>query len=138
MAAVRLGRTPAILVREAVGPRLSSIGRPAAPGRAATGFSGRPPGPGPVRIAPGAIMGGTLPPAGEPLQRLPPAEARPWTWVEPIRLTASSTPGQTLPKRGCSAKTAPGTAAPTRKTPSAGLFNGPPLAAFFVFDIPPT
>src|SRR5712671_2800954 len=70
-------------------------------------------------MAPAAIMAGTLSPAGEPLHRLPPAEARPWTWVEPIRLTASSTPGQTFPKRGCSASTAPGTAAPTRKPPSA-------------------
>ena len=35
------------------------------------------------------------------------------------RLTASSTPGQILPKRGCSASTAPGTAAPMRKPPSA-------------------
>src|ERR1700730_7793620 len=70
-------------------------------------------------MAPAAIMAGTLSPAGEPLHRLPPAEARPWTWVEPIRLTASNTPGQTLPKRACSASTAPGTAAPMRKPPSA-------------------
>ena len=64
-------------------------------------------------------MAGTLSPAGEPLHRLPPGEARPCTCVEPIRLIASSTPGQTLPKRGCSASTAPDTAAPMRKPPSA-------------------
>ncbi len=68
-------------------------------------------------------MAGTLSAAGEPLQRLPPAEARPWTWVEPIRLTASSTPGQTLPKRGCSASTAPGNGGADAKTAIGGLLD---------------
>ncbi len=47
-------------------------------------------------IAPAAISGGTLSAAGEPLQRLPPIEARPRTWIEPISLTPSSTPGHAL------------------------------------------
>ena len=93
--------------------------RPGPAGTASTGISRRPFGPATVTMAPAAIMAGTLSAAGELLQRLPPADARPCTWVEPIRLTASSTPGQILPKRGCSASTAPGTAAPTRKPPSA-------------------
>jgi hypothetical protein len=47
------------------------------------------------------------------------ADARPCTCLEPLKLTASIRPGQTLPKRGCSANTAPETAAPIRKPPSA-------------------
>ena len=70
-------------------------------------------------MAPAATIAGTLSPAGEPLQRLPPADARPCTCLEPIRLTASSTPGQTLPKLLCSASAMPETAAPMRKPPSA-------------------
>jgi hypothetical protein len=31
-----------------------------------------------------ATIAGTLSPAGEALQRLPPVVARPWIWVEPI------------------------------------------------------
>ena len=101
-----------------ISPGLKLV-RPGPAGTCSTGISRRPFGPCTVTMAPAAIIAGTLSPAGEPLQRLPPAEARPWTWVEPIRLTASSTPGQTLPKRGCSASTAPDTAAPMRKPPSA-------------------
>ena len=84
-------------------------------------------------MAPAATIAGTLSPAGEPLQRLPPAEARPCTCLEPIRLTASSTPGQTLPKRGCSASTAPETAAPMRKPPSA-VCSMPVISAIFLMS----
>src|ERR1700751_1058833 len=70
--------------------------RPGPTGNFSTGSSRRPFGPWIVTIAPAAIIAGTLSPAGEPLQRLPPAEARPCTCLEPIRLTASSTHGQTL------------------------------------------
>ncbi len=51
-------------------------------------------------IAPAAIMAGTLSAAGEPLHRLPPIEARPLTWIEPISLTPSITPGQALQSAG--------------------------------------
>ena len=70
-------------------------------------------------MAPAATIAGTLSPAGEPLQRLPPADARPCTCLEPIRLIASSTPGQTLPKLLWSCSAMPETAAPMRKPPSA-------------------
>ena len=71
-----------------------------------------------VTMAPAATMAGTLSPAGEPLHRLPPGVARPWIWVEPIRLVASTTPGQTLLTLACSRSAAPETAAPIRKPPS--------------------
>ena len=73
--------------------------RPGPAGTSSTLISRRPFGPCTVTTAPAATIAGTLSPAGEPLQRLPPAEARPCTCLEPIRLIASSTPGQTLPKR---------------------------------------
>ena len=72
--------------------------RPGPAGTSSTLISRRPFGPCTVTTAPAATIAGTLSPAGEPLQRLPPADARPCTCLEPIRLTASSTPGQTLPK----------------------------------------
>ena len=68
-------------------------------------------------MAPAATSAGTLSAAGEALHRLPPAEARPWTWVEPIRLIASTTPGQVLRSFLCSPITAAGVAAPMRKPP---------------------
>ena len=63
-------------------------------------------------VAPDAINAGTLSPAGEALQRLPPNEALPCICSEPINLKASRTPGQLLPKSSSSSKTAPATAAP--------------------------
>ncbi len=62
---------------------------------------------GPIRraVAPAAIIAGTLSAAGEALQRLPASVARPWIWVEPIRLAASTTPGQAA--RGPHARPAP-------------------------------
>src|SRR6516225_5273309 len=93
--------------------------RPGPTGTSSTFIWRRPFGPCTVTTAPAAIIAGTLSPAGEPLQRLPPADARPSTCLYPIRFTASSTPGQTLPKRGCSESTAPETAAPRQKPPSA-------------------
>ncbi len=46
-------------------------------------------------------------------------EARPWTWVDPIRVAASTTPGQAAPSAGCSPSAAPGVAAPmTKLSPS--------------------
>src|SRR3989304_5381250 len=95
-------------------PRLASIGRQAAEQAAAglgsAGASGvgplrgpagtpsaltsrRPFGPCTVTTAPAAIIAGTLSPAGEPLQRLPPAEARPRPCLETIRLIAPGRPG---------------------------------------------
>ena len=82
-----------------------------------TGRSRRPLGPTRVATAPAAISAGTLSAAGEPLQRLPPSVARPWTWVEPIRLAASTTPGHTCFRWGCSFSSAPVTAAPIRQPP---------------------
>ncbi len=93
--------------------------RPGPAGTSSTFISRRPFGPCTVTMAPAATIAGTLSPAGEPLQRLPPADARPCTCLEPIRLTASSTPGQTLPKLLWSASAMPETAAPMRKPPSA-------------------
>ena len=71
-------------------------------------------------MAPAAISGGTLSAAGEPLQRLPPIEARPRTWIEPISLTPSSTPGQVLASALWPMISMPGTAAPMRKPPFSG------------------
>jgi hypothetical protein len=70
-------------------------------------------------MAPAATMAGTLSPAGEELHKFPPADARPCTCLEPIRLTASSTPGHTFPNLGWSCSSMPETAAPMRKPPSA-------------------
>src|SRR5262245_25103205 len=82
-----------------------------------TGTSRRPAGPTTVATAPAAMRAGTLSAAGEPLHRLPPRVARPWTCVDPMRLAASITPGQTFPSVGCSLSSAPVTAAPTRNPP---------------------
>ena len=65
-------------------------------GISSTGTSRVPSGPTIRATAPAAIMAGTLSAAGEPLQRLPPTEARPLTWIEPISLTPSMTPGPRL------------------------------------------
>ena len=86
-----------------------------------TGTSRRPLGPTMEAFAPAAISAGTLSAAGEPLHRLPPMVARPWTWVEPIRLAASTTPGQTALSLACSFSSAPVTAAPMRKPPASSL-----------------
>ena len=82
-----------------------------------TGTSRRPLGPTMEAFAPAAISAGTLSAAGEPLHRLPPMVARPWIWVEPIRLAASTTPGHTDLSLACSLSSAPVTAAPMRKPP---------------------
>ena len=47
--------------------------------------------------------------------------ARPCTWVEPIRLAASTTPGHTDLSLACSLSSAPVTAAPMRKPPASSL-----------------
>ena len=88
-----------------------------------TGTSRRPLGPTMEALAPAAISAGTLSAAGEPLHRLPPMVARPWTCVEPIRLAASTTPGHTALSLGCSLSSAPVTAAPTRKPPASSLIS---------------
>ena len=72
-------------------------------------------------MAPAAISAGTLSAAGEALHRLPPMVARPWTWVEPISLAASTTPGQAFLSAACSPSSAPVTAAPMRKPPSSAV-----------------
>src|SRR6185295_10787276 len=77
-----------------------------------TGTSRLPSGPCTRTTHPAATSAGTQSAAGEALHRLPPAEARPWTWVEPIRLIASTTPGQALRRVSCSPITAAGVAAP--------------------------
>ena len=59
-----------------------------------TGTSRRPFAPTTTQVARAAISAGTLSAAGDALQRLPASDARPCTWVEPIRLVASTTPGQ--------------------------------------------
>jgi len=43
--------------------------------------------------------------------------ARPWIWVEPMRLAASTTPGQSFFSAAFSRSSAAGTAAPMRKPP---------------------
>jgi hypothetical protein len=58
-----------------------------------TATSRRPLGPATTQVARAAISAGTLSAAGDALHRLPASDARPCTWVEPIRL-AASTPGQ--------------------------------------------
>ena len=70
-----------------------------------------------LTTAPAATSAGTESAAGEALHRLPPGEARPWTWVEPIRLIASTTPGQAFLSFLCSPITAAGVAAPMVKLP---------------------
>src|SRR5258708_291866 len=74
-------------------------------------------GPWMVTTAPAATGAGTEWAAGGGLQRLRPAEGRPWTWVEPIRLMASTTPGQAFFSFLCSPITAAGAAAPILKLP---------------------
>ena len=82
-----------------------------------TGTARLPLGPATLTMQPAATRAGTLSAAGEALHRLPPAEARPWTWVEPIRLQASITPGQALRSFLFSPITAAGVAAPMVKAP---------------------
>ena len=88
-----------------------------------TGRSRRPWGPASVATAPAAMSAGTLSAAGEPLHRLPPRVARPCTWVEPMRLAASITPGHTCLSRGCSFSSAPVTAAPMRQPPFSSVIG---------------
>ena len=88
-----------------------------------TGSSRRPLGPAIATIAPAAIIAGTLSAAGEALHRLPTIVARPWIWVEPIRSTASTTPGHILLTSGCSPSSAPVTAAPMRKPPFSAVIS---------------
>ena len=57
------------------------------------------------------------PAAGDALQRLPPSDARPWIWVEPMSSAASTTPGHIDFAAACSPSSAPVTAAPTTSTP---------------------
>ena len=52
-------------------------------------------------IAPAAYSAGTLSAAGEALHRLPASEQRPWICVEPIRSSASTTPGHALFMPAC-------------------------------------
>ena len=71
-----------------------------------------------VAVAPAATKAGTLSAAGEALHILPVMVARPWIWVEPIRLAASTTPGQSFFRALCSPSSVAGTAAPMRKPPA--------------------
>ena len=96
---------------------LASEVRPGAVGICSTGTSRRPLLPTTTAIAPAAYSAGTLSAAGEALHRLPASEQRPWICVEPIRSSASTTPGQALFMPACSSTTAPGVAAPTTKPP---------------------
>src|ERR1700726_231643 len=73
-----------------------------------TGTSRRPFGPATTQVARAAISAGTLSAAGDALQRLPASDARPCTCVEPIRLAASTTPGQARLRASHSPITAPG------------------------------
>ena len=66
------------------------------------------------------MSAGTVSAAGEALQRLPPMEARPWIWVEPMSSAASTKPGHIAFNSGCSPSSAPLTAEPTRNPPSSG------------------
>ncbi len=93
---------------------------PGPTGIASTGTSRVPFGPTTRAIAPAATRAGTLSAAGEPLHRLPPIEARPRTWIEPISLTPSTTPGQALFSAAWLMISMPGTAAPMRKPPFFG------------------
>src|ERR1700726_3022611 len=73
-----------------------------------TGTSRRPFGPATTQVARAAISAGTLSAAGDALQRLPASDARPWICVEPIRLAASTTPGQARCRASHLPITAPG------------------------------
>jgi hypothetical protein len=73
-----------------------------------TGTSRRPFAPATTQVARAAISAGTLSAAGDALQRLPARLARPWIWVEPIRLAASTTPGQACRNAWHSPISAPG------------------------------
>ena len=64
-----------------------------------TGTSRRPSAPATTQVARAAISAGTLSAAGDALQRLPASVARPSICVEPIRLAASTTPGQACAQR---------------------------------------
>ena len=97
--------------------RLSEV-RPGPVAMLSTGTSRRPFAPATTQVARAAISAGTLSAAGEALQRLPASDARPCTWVEPIRLAASTTPGQACLRASHSPITAPGVAAPMTKAPS--------------------
>src|ERR1700732_1080123 len=97
-------------------PGLKEV-RPGAVAILATGTSRRPWGPATTQVARAAISAGTLSAAGDALQRLPASDARPCTWVEPIRLAASTPPGQARCRAALSPITAPGVAAPTTKPP---------------------
>ena len=81
--------------------------------KSSIGTSLLPLGPAIRALQPAAINAGTLSPAGDPLQRLPPKEALPCICSDPISLKASRTPGQSLENFGFLFKFAPETEAPT-------------------------
>ena len=83
-------------------------------------------GPEMTTLALAAMRAGTLSAAGEALQRLPTMVQRPCTCFEPMRLAASTTPGQAFTRAAFSARATPGTAAP--------MVN--PLADFLMSYIP--
>ena len=87
---------------------LASEVLPGPMGISSTGTSRVPSGPTIRATAPAAIMAGTLSAAGDPLHRLPPTEARPLTWIEPISFTPSITPGQALHSAACCMISMPG------------------------------
>ena len=104
----------------------SRVVRPGPAGISSTGASRQPPGPTMAIRAPAAKSAGTLSAAGEPLQRLPASVARDWIWVEPMRLRASVTPGQSLLTPSCAPSSAPDTAAPIRQPPSSAMMSRTP------------
>ena len=66
-------------------------------------------------FAPAAIIAGTLSAAGDALHRLPTSVARPCIWSEPIKLAASTNPGQAALSPLCCPIIEPDTAAPMTK-----------------------
>ena len=74
----------------------------------------RPSGPAIAHWAPVAMSAGTVSAAGDPLQRLPPSDARPWICIEPISSAASTTPGNIARSSECWEISQQLTAAPIR------------------------
>jgi len=68
--------------------------------------------------APTAHSAGPVSAAGEALHRLPPTEARPWIWVDPIRSIDSTSPGHSRATSRDSTIAAAGTAAPSQSSSS--------------------
>ena len=80
--------------------------------KSSTGTSRSPAAPAMTQMPRSAIMAGMVSAAGDELHRLPPKEARPWIWVEPMRSADSIRPGRRDFSSSFSFRMALGMAAP--------------------------